>query len=228
MGFNMIDMDKLCGRGLDPPKRHGNLLPNHVRAIICGPSNSGKTNLMLNLLTNESGVRFANVYVFSKSLYQSKYKLLESIIQDLPEIRYFAFSENDQVPHPSDLEPNSVMIFDDVSCEKQNNIRNYFTMGRHNDVDTFYLCQTYSRVPKQLIRDNANFIVLFKQDEKNLRHVYNDHVNTDMSFSTFKEMCSTVWNEGHKSFIVIDKEKDIHEGRYRYGMDVNLTFVTDI
>lgn len=62
------------------------------------------------------------------------------------------------------------MIFDDVACEKQNNIRNYFTMGRHNNIYTFYLCQTYSYVQKQLIRDNANLIILFKQDERNLRH----------------------------------------------------------
>lgn len=29
------------------------------------------------------------------------------------------------------------MIFDDEACE--NSIRNDFTMGRHNNIDTFYL-----------------------------------------------------------------------------------------
>lgn len=31
------------------------------------------------------------------------------------------------------------MIFDDIACEKQNNIRKYFIMGKHNNVDTYYL-----------------------------------------------------------------------------------------
>ncbi|KYN28024.1 hypothetical protein ALC57_02564, partial [Trachymyrmex cornetzi] len=44
------------------------------------------------------------------------------------------------------------------------------------------VCQTYARIPKHLIRDNANLLILFKQDGTNLKHVYNDHVNTDMSY----------------------------------------------
>ncbi len=50
--------------------RHSELLPNTIRAIICGPRNSGKTNVMLSLLTDPNGLRFENVSVYSKSLYQ--------------------------------------------------------------------------------------------------------------------------------------------------------------
>lgn len=60
------------------------------------------------------------------------------------------------------------MIFDDVVCEKQNNIRALFSMVSHEDVDSSYLCQTYTRVPKHSVRGNVNFIVLFKQDGMNM------------------------------------------------------------
>jgi len=70
------------------------------------------------------------------------------------------------------------MIFDDVACEKQDNLF-YFCMGRHKNFDPFYLCQTYSHIPKHLIRDNANFIKMFKQDDLNMRHIYRDHINTE-------------------------------------------------
>lgn len=43
-------------------------------------------------------------------------------------------------------------------------------MGRHKYIDTFYLYQTYSYIPKQLIRENTNINVLFKQDVRNLRY----------------------------------------------------------
>ncbi|KAL4152739.1 hypothetical protein QTP88_000572 [Uroleucon formosanum] len=51
--------------------------------------------------------------------------------------------------------------------------------------------RSYSKVPKQLLRDNANFIVLFKQDETNLKHVYNEHCSGDMSYSEFKDFCTS-------------------------------------
>lgn len=34
----------------DACRRHGDLLPNTIRGIICGPSNCGKTNVILSLL----------------------------------------------------------------------------------------------------------------------------------------------------------------------------------
>ena len=35
---------------------------------------------------------------------------------------------------------------------------------------------------------------MFKQDDTNLKHVYNDHVNTDMSYEDFYELLAAkVW-----------------------------------
>lgn len=38
-------------------------------------------------------------------------------------------------------------------------------------IDAVYLCQAYSKIPKQLIPDDCSIIVLFKQDDANLRHL---------------------------------------------------------
>ncbi|KAL6254088.1 hypothetical protein P5V15_014707 [Pogonomyrmex californicus] len=48
-------------------RKHGEILPSTIRAIICGPSNCGKTNVLISLLESPHGVRFENVYVYSKS-----------------------------------------------------------------------------------------------------------------------------------------------------------------
>lgn len=105
-------------------------------------------------------------------------------------------------------------------------MRNYFSMGRHNSIDSFYLAQSYTRIPKHLLRDNANVIILFRQDELNLKHVYDDHVtSSDMTFGQFKELCATCWNKGPHSFVVVSKEHSLNKGRYRCGLD---TFITDI
>lgn len=62
-------------------------------------------------------------------------------------------------------------------------------MGRHKDIDSFYLCQTNTRALKHLVRDNVDFIVLFKQHEMNMRHMYGDRVNTVITHAHFKGLC---------------------------------------
>lgn len=197
--------------------RHGPLLPTSIRCIICGPSNCGNTNLLMCLLQNINGLSFKNLYVYSKSLYQPKYQLLKKILQPLKEIGYHTYEASAEIIDPSQAKPDSIIIFEGVACDEQNKIRAYFSMGRHNSIDCFYLCQTYTRIRKHLIRDNVNLLVLFKQDEMNLKRVYDDHVNTDMTFQPFKDICIRCWKSN--SFLVIDKDSDMNNGRYRCGFD---------
>lgn len=58
-------------------------------------------------------------------------------------------------------------------------------MGRHKGADCFYLTQNYFRIPKQAIRDNANMIILFRQDGKNMRAIYDTFISGDMEFDEF-------------------------------------------
>lgn len=211
--------DSFSEKNTKQMKRHGQLLPNTLRCIICGPSNCGKTNVLLSLIESPNGLRFKNVYLYSKTLGQDKYKYLESILKPIKGMGYYTFSTNDEVIPPREAKPNSLMIFDDVICDKQNNIREYFCLGRHNGIDSFYLSQTYTRIPKHLIRDNANFIILFKQDETNLRHVYNDYsISCDMKYEQFRDMCNKCWCEKY-GFVIIDLDSDVNRGRYRKGFD---------
>lgn len=202
--------------------KHGPLLPSSIRAIMSGPSGCGKTNVMHALITEPHGLRFANLYIFSKSLTQPKYVLLKQIMDNVPEIGYYASDSSEQC---GSVAPNSVLIFDDVICDSQNPIKEYYSMGRHQGIDCFYLAQTYTRIPKHLLRDNANLLIVFKQDELNLKHIYEEHVNTDMSFNAFKELCNKCWNTSKYSFLVIDKESELQKGRYRCGFD---TFISDL
>ena len=61
-------------------------------------------------------------------------------------ISLYTFSENEQILSPAEAKQQSVMIFDEVICGKQNSIRDYFCMGRNKNIDCFYLCQTYTKI----------------------------------------------------------------------------------
>ena len=197
-------------------KRHGPLLPDSIRGVFCGPSNCGKTQALISLLLSKNGLRFQNVYVYSKSLTQPKYVYLEKLFRGIPEIGYQAFSNNEEILPPSQVSESSIMVVDDIACEKQAVVREYFCMGRHFDVDSFYLCQSYAQIPKHLIRDNLNLLVLFQQDGLNLRNIYNSHVNGDMDFETFQTMCRRCWEERY-GFLLINKDAAVRGGRYRKG-----------
>lgn len=199
-------------------KRHGALFPDYIRAVVCGPSGSGKTNALLSLLLEPNGLRYENIYIYSKSLHQPKYEYLKNVIEKVKGVGYFTFNENEHVIDPSEARRNSIFIFDDVTCEKQDKIRSYYSMGRHQDVDCFYLTQTYTKIAKHLLRDNFNIIVVFKQDDVNLRHIFSEHVCNEIAYETFKQMCLKCWEEKY-GFLVIVKDDEISKGRYRLHFD---------
>lgn len=200
-------------------RKHSVLLGTECkRGLIIGRSGCGKTNAMLSLLEHPNGLRFQNVYLYSKTLNQPKYNYLRKVLLPMPEIGFYEYQDGSTIMPPNDAKSNSVIIFDDVVCDNQSIIRDYFSFGRHKNIDCFYLCQTYSSIPKQLVRDNANLIIIFQQDNTNLKHIYDDHVTTDMSFDMFKQLCSHCWKETY-GFLVIDKESGLNSGRYRKGFD---------
>lgn len=63
-------------------------------------------------------------------------------------------------------------------------------MGRHSDVDIYFLCQAYSQVPNRLVRDNASLLILFRRDDLSLRLEFNDHVKLDIKYDSFKYTCA--------------------------------------
>ena len=174
------------------------------------------TNVMLTLIEHPNGLKFKNIYLYSKSLYQPKYIYLEKLLKPIKGIGYFAYNNSDDILPPS--KAKQFFIFDDVACDKQNAIREYFSMGRHNHIDCFYLSQTYVKIPKHLIKDNANSLILFKQDDTNLKHGYSDHVGTDMTFEKFKSLCAICWSKPYY-FLAIFKDNEKNEGRYRCCFD---------
>lgn len=204
--------------------KHNSLLGSTVkRGIIVGRSGCGKTNALLSLLLHKNGLRFSNIYLYSKTLNQPKYQFLKQVLQDMrtetdEKVEFFEFDEGANIIPPHEAKKFSIIIFDDVVGCDQKIIRDYYCFGRHYYIDCFYLSQTYSSIPKQLIRDNANFIVLFPQDVTNLKHVYNNHVASDMSFENFHKLCNKCWGNQY-NFLVINKDCDLNSGRYRKGFD---------
>jgi len=162
--------------------KHGDMLPASIRAVVCGPSNCSKTNVLISLLESPHGIRFENVYVYSKSLQQLKYRYLANLLTPIEEISYFTFSNNTTLFHQA--LPNTTFIFNDMRRDKKVFCKG-MTRGRRLLLSLSDICKD-TEAPYNY---NANLLILFKQDGTNLKRVYNDHVNTDMSYENFCDLC---------------------------------------
>ena len=102
--------------------------------------------------------------------------------------------------------------------KKQNTCESYYVRGRHSNVDCFFLAHIYFKLPCQTFRENANFICLFSQDLKNLNHIFEDHMESDMTKEEFRPLCKIAWEKQH-GFVIIDRNSKKHNGKYRSGLD---------
>ena len=112
-------------------------------------------------------------------------------------LKYHSLKIASRFPDSSELKVNekNLLILDDCLLKKQNKAEAYYTRGRHNNCDTFYISQNYFRLPRHTIQESSNFIKLFPQDNKNLSHIHADHCNLDMDINEFKIFCNQVWME---------------------------------
>ncbi len=149
--------------------------------------------------------------------------VIHGMAKELPiksDIKVEYFEEAEDVPDPGDLskDDKNLLIFDDLILTKQNKIEDYYTRGRHSNVDCIYLSQNYFKLPRQTIRENANLFILFPQDLKNINHIFNDHVSEDMEKAEFRSLCRSAWR-GSYSFLTIDLSSPPESGRYRINFD---------
>ena len=136
-------------------------------------------------------------------------------IRDKCDVECKFYKSAEDVPDPGELssENKKLMVFDDQLLEKQITCESHYVSGRHSNVDCFYLAQNYFKLPRQTIRENANFICLFPQDLKNLNHIFHDHVESDMTKEEFTQLCKTAW-EKQQGFVIIDISSKEHDGKY--------------
>ena len=71
------------------------------------------------------------------------------------------FNDVTSIPDPTehDTSQRNLLVLDDVMLGPQNKVEAYFTRGRHNNVDVIYITQSYFRLPRQTIRENANLFM---------------------------------------------------------------------
>ena len=103
-------------------------------------------------------------------------------------------------------------------------IDEFFTRGRHEDLDVYYISQSYFALPRQNIRNNSDRLILFEQTLRDVQSMYHDNGAFDMIYDEFKEMCQVAWSEKF-NYLFIDMTKNKSEGRYRNFNESKTTYI---
>ena len=184
---------------LQQPKTENENNNKNNRTLLVGPSFSGKTYLMLKIL---SRIPDRDIYIITKSP-PEQYSNSKIKIKEI----------SDEINTPNEYE-NGIIVFDDIlGSSNSRYIDQFFIRGRHNDLDIYYLSQSYFDLPKRTIRNNSNKIVLFNQTLKDIEHIYRDVAGYDMNYDEFKELCRKSWEEDY-NYLCIDRSKKRDQGRY--------------
>ena len=85
---------------------------------------------------------------------------------------------------------NAIIVFDDILGSSYSRFIDQLCFrGRHNNLDIYYLSQSYIDLPKRTIRNNSNKTILFNETLKDIEHIYRDVAGYDMKYDEFKESC---------------------------------------
>ena len=141
---------------------------NH-RNVIVGPSNVGKTYYMLKKIRKTGNKRPNHIITRSPNQYPN-YKTSIDI-------------------KPIDKSKGEVVIFDEMLGARNSSQKDEFsTRGSNENLNVFYISQSYFALPRQSIRTNSDRRILFKQTLGDFQSMYYDIVAYDMLHSEFREM----------------------------------------
>ena len=101
-----------------------------------------------------------------------------------------------------------------MGAKNSSRIDEFFTRGRHEDLDVYYISQSFFGLPRQTIRNNSGRFLLFKQTLRDVQSMYQDIGAFDMIYDEFKEMCRVAWSEKF-NYLCIEMNKNKNEGKYR-------------
>lgn len=135
------------------------------------------------------------------------------------------YDNGTDVPDPKDFNKvdKNLIVFDDIMCDKnQCPADNFYTRGRHNNIDCIYISQNYYRLPRQTIRTNANFMIFFKLSKRDVDNVYfdSDACVDFKKIDDFRNFCNESWKSPY-GYIVIDKDNPKIKHRYRNQLDLS-------
>lgn len=208
--YSLIKKDK----AIINPNYEKHKIKTPFRMAIASPSGSGKTNALLNLITNMDKT-FHEIIVCVKSADEPLYNMLIDKLKnvsvfengEVPDISNYSSIDNKTKRLKRNDNKQRLIVFDDLILDKNANklASEYYIKGRKLGFSMVYISQSYYQIHK-LIRDNCQYFILgrnlLKKDLKMILSVF----PTELSLDDFVDLYNQLTNEDLDT-IIIDIEK---------------------
>lgn len=193
---------------VNPGKKKGlHNIDLEFMSLIIGPTGSGKTSILLNII-NVMPETFDKITLCLKDSDEPLYNhLIDTVTKKGGEIDVF---EDGDVPKLADIEKDGqqLFVFDDLVGDKYANIeiQQYYKLSRKKLINCCYLSQSYYQTPK-FVRDNIQYLFI-KQIRSNaeLKRILKDYSFTNIDLDQmihFYEECTKEFTD----FMLIDVKK---------------------
>ena len=184
MPIFVYNIDKISNKSPERMKSNKYAPDWPFRLLVTGGSNSGKTNMVINLMLGNKLQRMfkgkkGNRYIKNDDLvligkhFEPKWQLVQNSFQifaNAPkpyrEDVTFKRISPDKIPDITKFLPDrsTVVVFEDLCAESkkvQERIIPYFISGWHQNILPIYVSQKYTQTPK-IIRENLSHLALFR------------------------------------------------------------------
>ncbi|AJP61550.1 ATPase DNA packaging protein [Choristoneura biennis entomopoxvirus 'L' virophage] len=186
-----------------------NYIPNTVRCIINGESGCGKTNVLLNILSNifESYSGLFNLIICSKTLEQPLYQgYVNETKRNYKKCNIICVDKIENI-NISKTDYKTIIVIDDMlgNMDKEDKkiLISLFTTSRPRNISLFFLTQRYTQLDV-ICRQQCNYLITFRQGVKDLKTIYDEKLN----FITFDELNNMFNNSINFYCIFCDVERN--------------------
>ena len=107
-----------------------------------------------------------------------------------------------------------------LGAKNSSQIDEFFTRGRHEDSDIYYISQSYFALPRQSIRNNSDNLMPFKETLRDVQSMPYNIGAFDMIYDEFKEMCRVAWR-GKFNYLCTD----ITKNKYSISNEIKNTHI---
>ena len=195
----MINFDEYTNKNkIEHNSKWPYILDHPYRILIIGGSGSGKTNALLNLMSNQLDID--KIYLYAKDSYETKYQYLinkrEKVgLDHFNDPKAFMEYSNDMQDVYKNIEDYNpikkrqvLIVFDDMIAYMINNkklnpvVTELFIRRRKINISIVFITQSYFKVPKDVRLNSTHFFIMKIPNEKELQQTALNH-SSDIDFN---------------------------------------------
>ena len=197
----MINLDDIRNENNKEHDEKWPYIPNHpYRILIIGCSGSGKTNALLNLISQENDID--KIYLYAKDLSEPKYEFLIKKCEDAG-TKHFndsnAFIEcsntmDDVYENIDDCNPSRkrkiLIVFDDMIADIMTNkkfqaiIKELFIRCRKLNISLVFITKSCFSVPKDVRLNSTHYLIMKIKNKRELQSIAINH-SADIVYKDF-------------------------------------------